>query len=55
MAWALGVYSQFRLKHLQSYLDEFVFRFDRRRSPHAAFILLSIGTAIKPATYNLRY
>jgi len=24
-------------KHLQSYLDEFVFRFNRRRNRHAAF------------------
>ena len=25
--WALGVYHGLRRKHLQSYLDEFVFRF----------------------------
>ena len=28
--WALGVYHGLRKKHLQSYLDEFVFRFNRR-------------------------
>ena len=35
--WALGVYHGLREKHLQSYLDEFTFRFNRRRSRHAAF------------------
>jgi hypothetical protein len=30
--WALGVYHGLRRKHLQSYLDEFVFRFNRRVS-----------------------
>jgi hypothetical protein len=30
--WALGVYHGLRRKHLQSYLDEFVFRFNRRRT-----------------------
>jgi hypothetical protein len=35
--WALGVYHGLRRSHLQSYLDEFVFRFNRRRTRHAAF------------------
>jgi hypothetical protein len=35
--WALGVYHGLRKQHLQSYLDEFVFRFNRRRTRHAAF------------------
>ena len=34
--WALGVYHGLRRQHLQSYLDEFVFRFNRRRTRHAA-------------------
>ena len=52
--WALGVYHGLRRKHLQSYLDEFVFRFNRRATPHAAFrTLLGIGIAIKPATYSM--
>ena len=52
--WALGVYHGLRRMHLQSYLDEFVFRFNRRATPHAAFrTLLGIGIAIKPATYNM--
>src|SRR5512132_4334139 len=35
--WALGVYHGLRRKHLQSYLDEFAFRFNRRQTRHAAF------------------
>lgn len=53
-AWAIGVYHGLRRKHLQSYLDEFVFRFNRRRTPHAAFrSLLGIATNIKPFSYNI--
>lgn len=53
-AWALGVYHGLRRKHLQAYLDEFVFRFNRRRTRHAAFrSLLGIGATLKPATYNM--
>jgi transposase-like protein len=52
--WALGVYHGLRRKHLQAYLDEFVFRFNRRRTRHAAFrSLLGIGLILKPATYNM--
>ena len=52
--WALGVYHGLRQDHLQAYLDEFVFRFNRRRTPHAAFrTLLGIGVALKPATYKM--
>ena len=52
--WALGVYHGLRPQHLQAYLDEFVFRFTRRRTRHAAFrSILAIGIAIKPATYNM--
>ena len=52
--WALGVYHGLRRQHLQSYLDEFVFRFTRRRSRHAAFrSILGIGVAIEPATYKM--
>lgn len=32
--WALGVYRGLRRNHLQSDLDEFVFRFNRRRTRH---------------------
>jgi hypothetical protein len=52
--WALGVYHGLRRKHLQSYLDEFVFRFNRRRTRHAAFrSLLGIVVVRKPATYKM--
>ena len=52
--WALGVYHGLREKHLQAYLDEFVFRFDRRRTPHAAFErLLGLGLTLEPATYQM--
>ena len=52
--WALGVYHGLRKKHLQAYLDEFVSRFNRRRTRHAAFrALLGIGVAIKSATYKM--
>lgn len=52
--WGLGVYHGLRRAHLQSYLDEFVFRFNRRRTPHATFkTLLGIAVTIQPATYNM--
>jgi hypothetical protein len=42
-----------RRKHLQSYLDEFAFRFNRRRTRHTAFrSLLGIVVARKPTTYK---
>lgn len=51
--WALGVYHGLRRQHLQSYLDEFVFRFNRRHTRHPAFrSLLGIAVAKTPATYN---
>lgn len=52
--WALGVYHGLRRPHLQSYLDEFVFRFNRRRTRHAAFqSLLGIAATHPPLTYNM--
>src|SRR5262249_15501459 len=52
--WALGVYHGLRRKHLQSYLDEFVFRFNRRRTRHAAFrSLLGIAAAHQPLPYKM--
>ncbi len=44
--WALGVYHGLRRRCLQSYLDEFVFRFNRRRNPQAAFAKL-LGVAVR--------
>jgi predicted RNA-binding Zn-ribbon protein involved in translation (DUF1610 family) len=52
--WALGVYHGLRRKHLQRYLDEYVFRFNRRRTRPAAFrTLLTNALALTPATYNM--
>ena len=52
--WALGVYHSLRQKHLQAYLDEFVFRFNRRNSRQATFrSLFEIVTLGKPITYNM--
>lgn len=51
--WALGVHHGLRRKHLNAYLDEFVFRFNRRHTRHASFAsLLGIAMAIKPTTYK---
>src|SRR3954447_9065313 len=52
--WALGVYHGLRPAHLQAHLDEFVFRFNRRRTPHAAFDrLLGLSLTLEPATYQM--
>ena len=52
--WALGVYHGLRREHLQTYLDEFVFRFNRRRTRHAAFrSLLGIAAAHTPLPYKM--
>jgi len=52
--WGRGVYHGLRRRHLQSYLDEFVFRFNRRRAPHAAFrSLLGIAAAHSPLSYKM--
>src|SRR3954471_18602763 len=50
----LGVYHGLRPPHLQAYLDEFVFRFDRRHSPAAAFERpLGLVVALQPAPYQM--
>ena len=52
--WGLGVYHGLRKTNLQHYLDEFVFRFNRRRTRHAAFdTLLGIGARTTPAPYHV--
>jgi transposase-like protein len=52
--WALGVYHGLRRAHFQTYLDEFVFRFNRRSNRHAGFArLLTISLYLKPVTYNM--
>jgi hypothetical protein len=50
---ALGVYHGFRRRHLQAYLDEFVFRWNRRRHYRVAFdMLLGIGLKTEPMSYR---
>ena len=52
--WGLGVYHGLRKTNLQHYLDEFVFRFNRRRTRHAAFdTLLGITDRTAPAPYHV--
>ena len=51
--WAVSVYHSLRRRHLQSYLDEFVYRFDHRRDRGAAFpALLGLAAAYQPVTYD---
>ena len=51
--WARGVYHGLRRKHLQAYLDE-VFRFNRRKTRHAAFrSLFRLATNAEPLTYSM--
>jgi len=49
--WALGTLHGLRRQHLKRYLDEFVFRWNRRRHTAAAFdSLLCLGAGLAPAT-----
>ena len=42
--------------HLRVYLDDFTFRFNRRRTPMAAFqTLLGLATLHGPTTYDQLY
>ncbi len=51
--WLRGTYRGVSERQLQAYLDEFVFRFNRRRTPMAAFqTLLGIGAGLAPTTYR---
>jgi transposase-like protein len=54
--WLRGTHHGVGHPHLQAYLDEFTFRFNRRRTPMAAFqTLLGLGTQHPPTTYNQLY
>ena len=54
--WLQGTHHGVDPKHLQAYLGEFVFRYNRRRTPMAAFqTLLGLGTHLGPTTYNGLY
>jgi len=51
--WLIGTYHGVSREQLQVYLDEFVFRHNRRRLPMAAFqTLLGLGTGCKPTHYK---
>ena len=55
--WLWGTHHGVSHKHLQAYLDEFTFRFNRRRTPMAAFqTLLGLASGVHgPTTYNMLY
>lgn len=49
--WGLGVHHGLRRQHLRRYLDEVVFRWNRRRHTASAFdTLLGLGARLAPAT-----
>jgi hypothetical protein len=51
--WGLGTFHGFRAKHMDAYLNEFVFRWNRKRSFQTAMeTLLGIGQRLKPTTYR---
>ena len=54
--WLAGTHHGVSAKHLPGYVDEFVFRFNRRRTPMAAFqSLLGLTSRHKPTTYKMLY
>jgi transposase-like protein len=51
--WLQGTHRGVSAEHLQVYLDEFTFRFNRRRTPMAGFqTLLGLGGQTSPTTYD---
>jgi len=51
--WLIGTYHGVSKEQLQVYLDEFVFRHNRRKTPAAAFqTLLGLGTTRKSTEYE---
>jgi len=51
--WLVGTHHGVSRAHLQVYLDEFVFRTNRRREPRAAFqTLLGLGSGRGPTSYR---
>jgi len=54
--WLAGTHHGVGEQHLQHYLNEYVFRFNRRRAPMAAFqSLLGFASQHEPTTYNMLY
>ena len=51
--WALGTYHGLRRKHVDAYLDEFVFRYNRRFYRHVSFeTVLGLAARRGPETYR---
>jgi transposase-like protein len=54
--WLKGTHHGVSAKHLPHYVDEFVFRFNRRRTPMAAFqSLLGLSSQHPPTTHKMLY
>jgi len=54
--WLKGTHHGVSAKHLPHYVDEFVFRFNRRRTPMAAFqSLLGLAAQHPPTAYHMLY
>jgi len=52
-AWLHGTHRWASREHLPAYLDEYVFRHNRRGTPHAAFqTLLGLSARHEPVTYR---
>ena len=50
--WGLGTYHGLRRKHIDTYLNEFVFRYNRRFYRHASFeTMLGLAAQHEPASY----
>ena len=50
--WELGTYHGLRRKHADTYLNEFVFRYNRRFYRHASFeTMLALAAHHEPASY----
>jgi hypothetical protein len=55
-AWLLGTHHGTSQQHLQAYLNEYVFRFNRRFYPATAFnSVLGIAARTVPPTYEALY
>ena len=55
-AWLLGTHHGVSAQHLAAYLNEFVFRFNRRLYPMTALAsALGIGTHVAGPTYDALY
>jgi len=54
--WLTGIHHGVGQQHLQHYLNEYMFRFNRRRTLMTAFqSLLGLASRNPPTTYNMLY